>query len=247
MTLAGTARDSHPARILVVEDDPAVRLSLGLTCQKEGFEVAEAADGSEALAELARGRPDLVLLDLMLPGLSGFDVCRELRQRDQNLSVIILTARGDEVDKVVGLELGADDYITKPFSPRELIARIRAVLRRSARASESTADSDNSVNSDELRLGTLTIDLAARTVVVAGRPVALTRTEFDLLAALASQARRALTRDQLVQRVWGYEAGGETRLLDSHIAHLRAKLEADPSRPRYVQTVRDVGYLLNPS
>ena len=247
MSLPGAAGNPQPARILIVEDDPAVRLSLRLTCQKEGFEVAEVADGSAALAAFTRGRPDLVLLDLMLPGLSGFDVCRELRHRDQNLSVIILTARGDEVDKVVGLELGADDYITKPFSPRELIARIRAVLRRSARTSESTADSDNSVSDDELRVGALTIDLAARTVVVAGRPVALTRTEFDLLAALAGQARRALTRDELVQRVWGYEAGGGTRLLDSHIAHLRAKLEADPSRPRYVQTVRDVGYLLNPS
>jgi DNA-binding response OmpR family regulator len=242
-----SARQSPPARILVVEDDPAVRLSLRLTCQKEGFEVAEAADGLEALSEFARDRPDLVLLDLMLPGLSGLDVCRELRQRDQNLSVIILTARGDEVDKVVGLELGADDYITKPFSPRELIARIRAVLRRSARANESPTGPDNGVIVDQLRLGMLTIDLGARAVVVAGRSVTLTRTEFDLLAALASQAGRALTRDELVQRVWGYEAGGGTRLLDSHIAHLRAKLEADPSRPRYVQTVRDVGYLLSSS
>jgi two-component system, OmpR family, alkaline phosphatase synthesis response regulator PhoP len=241
------ARKSQPARILVVEDDPAVRLSLRLTCQKEGFEVAEAADGLGAFSEFARDRPDLVLLDLMLPGLSGLDVCRELRQRDQNLSVIILTARGDEVDKVVGLELGADDYITKPFSPRELIARIRAVLRRSARANESSTGPDNRVIVDQLRIGTLTIDLGARAVVVAGRSVTLTRTEFDLLAALASQAGRALTRDELVQRVWGYEAGGGTRLLDSHIAHLRAKLEADPSSPRYVQTVRDVGYLLSSS
>ncbi len=193
---------ARPPRILVVEDDPAVRLSLRLAGQKEGFEVAEAASGPEALDELARQRPDLVLLDLMLPGPSGFEVCRSVHQRDPSLPVIILTARGDEVDKVVGLELGADDYITKPFSPRELIARIRAVLRR---------------------------------------------TEFELLAALAAQAGRVLTRDQLVTRVWGYEAEGGTRLLDSHIAHLRAKIEPEPSRPRYIQTVRDVGYRLSPA
>src|SRR5919197_1588575 len=186
---------SRAARILVVDDDPAVRLSLRLAGQKEGFEMIEAANGPAALADLARQRPDLVLLDLMLPGPSGFDVCRAVHQRDPSLPVIILTARGDEVDKVVGLELGADDYITKPFSPRELIARIRAVLRRSARA---------------------------------------------------AQAGRVLTRDQLVTRVWGYEAEGGTRLLDSHIAHLRAKIEPEPSRPRYIQTVRDVGYRLSP-
>ena len=232
---------SRAARILVVEDDPAVRLSLRLAGQKEGFEVAEAASGPEALDELARQRPDLVLLDLMLPGPSGFEVCRSVHQRDPSLPVIILTARGDEVDKVVGLELGADDYITKPFSPRELIARIRAVLRRSARAAEAASAGE------ELVLGGLRIDLGAREVSVEGRPVSLTRTEFELLAALAAQAGRVLTRDQLVTRVWGYEAEGGTRLLDSHIAHLRAKIEPEPSRPRYIQTVRDVGYRLSPA
>jgi DNA-binding response OmpR family regulator len=227
-------------RILVVEDDAAVRLSLRLASQKEGFEVAEAASGPEALAELSRQRPDLILLDLMLPGPSGFDICRAVHQRDPSLPVIILTARGDEVDKIVGLELGADDYITKPFSPRELIARIRAVLRRSARATDSAPVSPTP--RDELVLGELRIDLGARAVWVAGRQVALTRTEFELLAALATQAGRALTRDQLVTQVWGYDAEGGTRLLDSHIAHLRAKIEPDPSRPMYIQTVRDVGY-----
>lgn len=239
----------HPAsarraRILVVEDDEAVRLSLRLACQKEGFEVVETGDGGRALDELA-GRPDLVLLDLMLPGPSGFDVCRAIHQREPNLPVIILTARGDEVDKVVGLELGADDYITKPFSPRELVARIRAVLRRSVRAAE--ASSGGKTGDDELVLGGLRIDLAAREVSIDGRAVSLTRTEFELLAALASQAGRVLTRDQLVTRVWGYEAEGGTRLLDSHIAHLRAKIESDPSRPRFVYTVRDVGYRLSPA
>src|SRR5438552_5693539 len=196
---------ARPPRILVVEDDAAVRLGLRRAGQKEGFEVAEAASGPEALDELARQRPDLVLLDLMLPGPSGFDVCRSVHQRDPSLPVIILTARGDEVDKVVGLELGADDYITKPFSPRELIARIRAVLRRSARAAEA---GPAGTPGEELVLGGLRIDLAAREVSVEGRPVTLTRTEFDLLVALATQAGRALTRDQQVTRVWGYEAGG---------------------------------------
>ena len=229
-------------RILVVEDDPSVRLSLRLTGEKEGFEVVEAASGPEALAELARRRPDLVLLDLMLPGPTGFDVCRAVHQRDGSLPVIILTARGDEVDKVVGLELGADDYITKPFSPRELVARIRAVLRRSARAAEAGPQPDSS--REQLLFGGLRIDLGSREVTVDDRPVSLTRTEFELLAALAGNAGRVLTRDQIVTRVWGYEAEGGTRLLDSHIAHLRAKIEADPSHPRYIQTVRDVGYRL---
>jgi DNA-binding response OmpR family regulator len=228
------------ARILIVEDDPAVRMSLRLACQKEGFEVAEAGSGPEALDEVGRQRPDLILLDLMLPGPSGFDVCRAIHQRDTSLPVIILTARGDEVDKVVGLELGADDYITKPFSPRELIARIRAVLRRSARTPEVVAPVPSP--SEALEIGSLRIDPGARTVTVAERPVTLTRTEFDLLVVLARQAGRVVTRDQLVTEVWGYDTEGGTRLLDSHIAHLRAKIEQDPAHSRLIQTVRDVGY-----
>jgi DNA-binding response OmpR family regulator len=227
-----------------VEDDPAVRMSLRLASQKEGFDVAEAASGPEALAEIGRQRPDLVLLDLMLPGPSGFEICRSVHQRDPSLPVIILTARGDEVDKVVGLELGADDYITKPFSPRELIARIRAVLRRSARATK--VDPAASHGGEELVFGGLRINVGAREVLLDDRSVSLTRTEFELLAALAGQVGRVLTRDQLVTRVWGYEAEGGTRLLDSHIAHLRAKIEPDPGHPRYIQTVRDVGYRFDP-
>jgi DNA-binding response OmpR family regulator len=221
-------------------------MSLCLTGQKEGFAVVEAGTGPEALAALEAERPDLVLLDLMLPGQSGFDVCRAIHQKDASLPVIILTARGDEVDKVVGLEMGADDYVTKPFSPRELVARIRAVLRRSQRAAEG-APSASAELTDELHLGCLQIDLGSRLVTVNGREVPLTRTEFDLLNTLASQAGRVVTRDQLVTRVWGYEAEGGTRLLDSHIAHLRAKLESDPSHPRLVHTVRDVGYRLTPA
>jgi two-component system response regulator RegX3 len=221
------------ATILVVEDDPAVRLSLRLACQREGFIVAEATNGDEALEQLARCRPDLILLDLMLPGPSGFDVCRSMLQRDPNLPVIILTARDDEVDKVVGLELGADDYITKPFSPRELVARIRAVLRRSARGAEAQP---------EARTAALRLDPSTRQAVLDRRSVKLTRTEYKLLEALVARGGRPLTRDELVTEVWGYEAEGGTRLLDSHIAHLRAKLEPDPTHPRYIQTVRDLGY-----
>jgi two-component system alkaline phosphatase synthesis response regulator PhoP len=229
-------------RILVVEDDPAVRMSLRLAGQKEGLEVAEAVNGPEALAQLAGQRPDLVLLDLMLPGQSGFEVCRSIHQYDPSLPIIILTARGDEVDKIVGLELGADDYVTKPFSPRELIARIRAVLRRSARAAEVTPAA---APAQELTLNGLRIDVPARQVALDGRLISLTRTEFDLLATLAGHLGQVLSRDQLVAQVWGYQAEGDTRLLDSHIAHLRAKIERDPSRPRYLQTVRDVGYRLD--
>jgi DNA-binding response OmpR family regulator len=236
----------HAPRILVVEDDPAVRLSLRLAGEKEGFAVSEATDGTEALERVAQLRPDLVILDLMLPSMSGFDVCRTIHQRDPSLPVIILTARGDEVDKVVGLEMGADDYITKPFSPRELIARVRAVLRRSSRAAETAPASPAPTTTEALLLDGLRIDLASRQVWIEERAVSLTRTEFELLLALATNAGRVLTRDQLVARVWGYEAEGGTRLLDSHIAHLRAKIEADPSRPRYLHTLRDVGYRLSP-
>ena len=229
---AGTA--TRTASILVVEDDPAVRLSLRVACQREGFVVAEAANGQEALEQVARRRPDLVLLDLMLPGPSGFDVCRAMLQRDPSLPVIFLTARDDEVDKVVGLELGADDYITTPFSPRELVARIRAVLRRSARVAEpAPAESTGSG---------LRLDASTRQAIVEGRTVKLTRTEYKLLEALVARGGRPLSRDELVTEVWGYEAEGGTRLLDSHIAHLRGKLEPDPARPRYIQTVRDLGY-----
>ena len=227
----------QPVRVLVVEDDPAVRLSLRLLCQREGFAVVEAESGSQALALFEEARPDLVVLDLMLPGLDGLDVCRHVRRREPHQPVIILTARGDEADKVAGLELGADDYVTKPFSPRELLARMRAVLRRSGRGAEPASAALLAV--DGLRL-----DLAARSVTRDNQAITLTRTEFDLLAALAEQPGRAFSRDLLVARVWGYEAEGATRLLDSHIGHLRAKLEPDPARPRYVLTVRGVGYRL---
>src|SRR5581483_2106610 len=235
---------ARPTRVLIVEDDPAVRLSLRLMCQKEGFEVAEAPSGAQALALFEQQPHDLVLLDLMLPGMGGLEVCRRMRQAQPAQPVIILTARGDEAYKVAGLELGADDYVTKPFSPRELLARIRAVLRRSARATEATGPNGAAPSTAALAIGSLRIDLAARTVTRAGEPVSLTRTEFDLLATLAQQPGRAYSRDELVARVWGYADEGGTRLLDSHIGHLRAKVEPDPAHPGYVRTVRGVGYRL---
>jgi DNA-binding response OmpR family regulator len=195
------------------------------------------------LASFAEAPPDLVLLDLMLPGMDGLEVCRRMRRGRPSQPVIILTARGDEAYKVTGLEMGADDYVTKPFSPRELLARIRAVLRRARRPPDGVA-TEPADRPAPLTLGALALDVAARTVSRDGQPVALTRTEFDLLAALAHQPGRAYSRSELVSQVWGYADEGGTRLLDSHIGHLRAKIEPDPARPTYVRTVRGVGYRL---
>lgn len=231
-------------KILIVEDDPAVRLSLRITCQREGFAIVEAGSGQDALRLVTQEKPDLVLLDLLLPDMNGLDVCRALRQQSSALPIIMLTAKNEEIDKVVGLELGADDYVTKPFSPRELVARIRAVLRRA----QLRADAASQARQEgALRFGKLTIRMAEREVTVNDRPVQLTATEFDLLAYLATNPGIALTRDQLASHVWGYDSEGDTRLLDTHIAHLRAKLEPNPSRPNYILTVRNVGYKLNPS
>jgi two-component system alkaline phosphatase synthesis response regulator PhoP len=223
-------------RILVIEDDPAVRLSLRVAFDRQGFAVEEAASGGAGLSLLQRRVPDVVVLDLMLPDVDGIELFRRLRRQVADLPVVMLTARADEVDRIVGLELGADDYVTKPFSPRELIARVRAVLRRSSRAVAEDAQ--------EWRFGELVIRPRAREVLVGGRPVQLTRTEFELLAYLAARPGTVATRDELVGAVWGYVTEGESRLLDSHVRHLRAKIEPEPRRPRYVLTVRDVGYKL---
>lgn len=232
---AGSAQ-AQPPLILVVEDDLAIRLSIRVACEKAGYRVAEAVTGREALARAASLHPDLVLLDLMLPELSGLDVHRALRARDPALPIIMVTAKGEEFDRVQGLELGADDYVTKPFSPRELVARVGTVLRRAQRAGNGA-----SAPAEALRYGDLLIDPTAREVSLDGRRLDLTRTEFDLLEALARQPGRALTRAQLVQTVWGYQDEGGTRLLDSHIRNLRQKLD----RP-FIATVRDVGYKFMP-
>ncbi|MDR7402267.1 MAG: response regulator transcription factor [Armatimonadota bacterium] len=218
--------------VLVVEDEPEIADALRQYLEKDGYTVAVAGDGHRALAEYARLRPDLVLLDLMLPGLDGWEITRRIRQQGTT-PIIMLTARSAEVDKLVGLELGADDYITKPFSPREVVARVRAVLRR-ARGGEPAAE--------PVRVHDLEIDPTRMEVRRSGIPVTLTPTEFRLLHVLASHPGRVFTRMQLIDQVQGYAFEGYERTVDAHIKNLRRKLEPDPRRPRYILTVHGVGY-----
>ncbi|NNG37834.1 response regulator transcription factor [Flexivirga sp. ID2601S] len=220
-------------RILVVEDEESISDPLGYLLGKEGYDVALVETGPDALVEFDRGGADLVLLDLMLPGMSGVDVCRALRQKS-NVPVIMLTAKDSEVDKVVGLELGADDYVTKPYSSRELLARIKAVLRRGQEADELLPAT--------LQSGPVRMDVDRHTVVVDGEPTALPLKEFELLELLLRNTGRVLTRGQLIDRVWGSDYVGDTKTLDVHIKRLRAKVEPDPASPRYIVTVRGLGY-----
>ena len=220
-------------RVLVVEDEESFSEPLSYMLRREGFEVAVAATGPDALSEFDRSGADLVLLDLMLPGLSGTEVCRTLRQRS-NVPVIMLTARDAEIDKVVGLELGADDYVTKPFSSRELVARIRAVLRRRGEPEELMPSA--------LEAGPVRMDVDRHVVTVGGDAVPMPLKEFDLLELLLRNAGRVLTRGQLIDRVWGADYVGDTKTLDVHVKRLRAKIEPDPSTPRYLVTVRGLGY-----
>ncbi|REF36049.1 response regulator transcription factor [Thermasporomyces composti] len=220
-------------RVLVVEDEESYSDALSYMLRKEGFEVALAADGNSALEEFDRGGADIVLLDLMLPGLPGTEVCRELRRRS-NVPVIMVTAKDSEIDKVVGLELGADDYVTKPFSPRELVARIRAVLRRGTEVAEGTRS--------VLEGGPVRMDVDRHVVTVNGAEVRLPLKEFELLEALLRNVGRVLTRAQLIDRVWGADYVGDTKTLDVHVKRLRAKIEPDPSNPRHLVTVRGLGY-----
>ncbi|GII97691.1 two-component system response regulator RegX3 [Sediminihabitans luteus] len=223
-------------RILVVEDEESYRDPLTYQLTREGYDVVAAADGHEALAAYDDGGADIVLLDLMLPGLSGTEVCRELRQRG-DVPVIMLTAKDSEIDKVVGLELGADDYVTKPYSFRELLARVRAVLRR--RNPEAVHDADGD---EPLAVGHVRMDVDRHTVLVHGSPVAFPLKEFELLELLLRNAGRVLTRGQLIDRVWGSDYVGDTKTLDVHVKRVRAKIEPDPSSPRYLVTVRGLGY-----
>ena len=220
--------------VLVVEDEPSFSEPLTFMLRKEGFEVTVAETGPAGLAEFDRIGPDLVLLDLMLPGMSGTEVCRALRQRS-NVPVIMLTARDSEIDKVVGLELGADDYVTKPFSSRELVARIRAVLRRHT---DEAVDLDPGV----LEAGPVRLDVDRHTVTVGGDPVAFPLKEFELLEVLLRNAGRVVTRGQLIDRVWGADYVGDMKTLDVHVKRVRAKVEPDPGNPRYLTTVRGLGY-----
>jgi len=222
------------AKILIVDDEKAITDSVGYTLQREGFEVAVAHDGEVALRLIRLEKPDLILLDVMLPALSGFDICRMVR-KESDVPIIMLTARTEEIDKVVGFEIGSDDYVTKPFSMRELIARIRAVLKRSV--------SQPSVpETRPIQIGDLEIDIASHTVHVRGCDLALSPKEFDLLVALATSRGRVLTRDVLLDRVWGEDAYIDTRTVDVHIRWLREKIEEDPAHPRYILTVRGSGY-----
>jgi DNA-binding response OmpR family regulator len=222
------------ATVLVVDDEPIVREVVVRYLERGGYATLEADDGARARDLLERQAPDLVVLDVMLPGTDGLELCRWIRTRSE-LPVIMLTARGEEADRIVGLELGADDYVTKPFSPRELAARVRTVLRRSAPHDD-----------ERLRLGfgDVELDSSTREVRKAGTELKLTAKEFDLLWFLASHPRRVFGRDQLMSRVWGYEAALDTGTVTVHVRRLREKIEDDPSHPRHLQTVWGVGYRL---
>jgi len=224
-------------RLLVIEDEESFSESLEYMLTREGFEVAVANTGPAGLEEYDRGGADLVLLDLMLPGLPGTEVCRALRVRG-DVPVIMLTARDSEVDKVVGLELGADDYVTKPFSGRELVARIRAVLRRRTDASEPAAAA--------VEAGPVRIDVDRHVVTVSGATISLPLKEFELLELLVRNAGRVLTRDQIISRVWGSDYFGDTKTLNAHIKRLRTKVESTPSTPRHLVTIRGLGYKFEP-
>ena len=226
----------HMATVLVVDDEPIVREVVVRYLQREGHTTLEADHGDRAREMLERETPDIVVLDVMLPGTDGLELCRWIRARSE-LPVILLTARGEKADRIVGLELGADDYVTKPFSPRELAVRVRAVLRRSAPAQDAEA---------RLAFGDIELDTRTRDVHKSGTELRLTAKEFDLLAFLAGHPRQVFGRDQLMSRVWGYEAALDTGTVTVHVRRLREKIETNPSEPEHLQTVWGVGYRLVP-
>ena len=223
------------ARVLVVDDDLALAEMLGIVLRGEGFDVDHVADGLDVLRVFRESRPDIVLLDVMLPGMDGIEVCKRLRA-ESAVPIIMLTARTDTVDVVVGLESGADDYITKPFKPQELIARVRARLRRGDEPAP-----------ERLSIGDLSIDVAGPSVKRDGAPLSLTPLEFDLLVALARKPWQVFTREVLLEQVWGYRHAGDTRLVNVHVQRLRSKIEKDPEHPEIVLTVRGVGYKAGPA
>ncbi len=226
-------------RILIIEDEAVIRKAIRMACEKDGYEVVEAESGSDGLRLCQEAEPDLLLLDLMLPDISGFDVCREIRKTGSGVPIIILSDKADEVDIVVGLEIGADDYITKPFRARELLARIAAHLRRGRHDSEGA--------NGHLEFKELSIDLGQRTVFRQGQAVDLTHTEFDLLAFLATNSGKVLSRERILNHVWGYEYPIETRVTDVHIRNLRRKIESDPARPIFILAVPGIGYRFSSS
>lgn len=220
-------------RVLVVEDEVNLREPLVYLLQKEGYDVIEAEDGHSAIELFNSHNPDLLLLDLMLPGLSGSEVCRQIRVSSE-VPIIMLTAKDAEIDKVVGLELGADDYVTKPYSTRELLARMKAVLRRGREVVQ--------IETGMLKAGPVVMDIERHIVTVDGRPVQMPLKEFELLELLMENVNRVLTRGQIIDRVWGSNYFGDTKTLDVHVKRIRSKIEEDPSRPKLLQTVRGLGY-----
>ena len=226
--------EANVSRILLVDDEPAVQTLLAYPLRKDGYEVVSATDGRQALDAFAGGRFDLVVLDIMLPKIDGIEVCRRLRSKSQ-VPIIMLTAKDDEIDKVVGLEMGADDYITKPFSVREFRSRVRAALRRAEMGGRQSV-------SEPIVAGELELDLERRSAKVRGKDVTLTYVEFEVLTALAGAPGRVFTREVLLGRLWGDSKYRDPRTIDVHIRHLREKIEKDPSNPEYLFTVRGVGY-----
>jgi DNA-binding response OmpR family regulator len=229
-----------PEKILVVEDEPALQETLAYNLSREGYLVETAGDGQTAMEMARGGKPDLIVLDLMLPVLDGFEVTRILRQQ-LNVPILILTARGDEIDRVIGLELGADDYLTKPFSMRELLARVRALLRRVRLDRQENID-PQITGRDNLQAGNLSIDSNRREVLLEGKPIPLKPKEYDLLVFLIRHRGRALSRELILERVWGWDFSGGSRTVDVHIRWLREKIEPDSAHPARIITVRGAGY-----
>jgi len=220
--------------ILVIEDDPAILRGLADNLKFDSYQVLTATNGEAGLAAVRQSKPDLVILDLMLPKLSGYEVCRKLRSEGNQVPILMLTARGEEADRVLGLDLGADDYVTKPFAIRELLARVRALLRR--------AQPGRAPMPDEIRFGDVAVDFRSYEASRGGKPFEMTRKEFGVLRFLAARAGEVVTRDELLNEVWGYESYPTTRTVDNHVASLRAKIERDPAQPDYLRTVHGVGY-----
>ncbi|WP_035453383.1 response regulator transcription factor [Alicyclobacillus herbarius] len=231
-------------KLLIVDDEPAIVKLVEFNCQRAGFATDTLVDGRAAYERVVAepDRYDLVILDVMLPGMDGMEVCRRLRQEHVMVPIILLTARDEELDRVLGLEIGADDYVTKPFSPRELVARVKAILRRG----ELAAESNRTEEVERLSADGLVVDVVRHEATLDGQMLTLTPKEFDLLRYLMENRDRVLTRDQLLDQVWGYWTSADTRIVDVHVSHLREKIEQNPKHPRFIHTVRGVGYKFSP-
>jgi two-component system, OmpR family, alkaline phosphatase synthesis response regulator PhoP len=229
----------HKNRVLVIEDDKNIVDLLAIHLSEIGFEVESASDGTDGLKKAMAGGYGLMVLDLMLPGIDGLSICRRVREQDKHTPILMLTARSEEMDKILGLELGADDYVTKPFSPRELIARVKALVRR---VRESDPDAPRTDDAAPIRIGELTIDTEKHRVFLGESEIDLTAKEYDLLTMLATHPGQAFNREQLLDRVWHYQHEGYNHTVNSHINRLRSKVESDPSHPRYIRTVWGYGY-----